>query len=174
MAAYAVMSNHYHVVARIDRDRALAWSTEEVLQRWTQLFTGPLLVGRYLSPARGDMGQAELAMVHEMAETYRARLFDLSWFMRVLNESLAVEGATPSYTFTDPITANRMNRLYTEGGLVTLSYAGSVELEHTLNDPSMIMECPVRSLPSEVETQAATMSVAFPSTGAELETTKTH
>lgn len=89
VAAYAVMSNHYHVVAHIDRERALAWSTEEVLQRWTQLFTGPLLVGRYLSPARSDMGPAELAMVHEMAETYRARLFDLSWFMRVLNESLA-------------------------------------------------------------------------------------
>jgi len=34
------------------------------------------------------MGQAEMAMVREMAETYRARLHDLSWFMRVLNESL--------------------------------------------------------------------------------------
>jgi hypothetical protein len=77
------------VVAHIDRDRALGWSTEEVLLRWTQLFTGPLLVVRYLSPARAEMGQAELAMVQEMAETYRARLHDLSWFMRVLNESLA-------------------------------------------------------------------------------------
>ncbi|WP_197577533.1 hypothetical protein [Comamonas thiooxydans] len=27
--------------------------------------------------------------LNEMAETYRARLFDLSWFMWVLNESLA-------------------------------------------------------------------------------------
>jgi hypothetical protein len=62
VAAYAVMSNHYHVVAHIDRDRALGWSTEEVLLRWTQLFTGPLLVVRYLSPARAEMGQAELAM----------------------------------------------------------------------------------------------------------------
>jgi len=69
---------------------------------------------------------------------------------RALNETLAVEGATPSYTFTDPITANRINRLYTEGGLVTVSYAGIVELEQTLNDPAMIMECPVRRLPSEV------------------------
>lgn len=89
VAAYAVMSNHYHLVAHIDRARALAWSTEEVLTRWTQLFTGPLLVVRYLSPARDQMGQAEMAMVREMAATYRARLHDLSWFMRVLNESLA-------------------------------------------------------------------------------------
>lgn len=89
VAAYAVMSNHYHVVAHVDRDRALGWSAEEVLQRWTQLFTGPLLVVRYLSPARAQMGQAEQAKVQEMAEIYRARLHDLSWFMRVLNESLA-------------------------------------------------------------------------------------
>ena len=60
-----------------------------MLLRWTQLFTGPALVVRYLSPARADMGQAELAKVYEMAETYRARLHDLSWFMRVLNGSLA-------------------------------------------------------------------------------------
>ena len=89
VAAYAVMSNHYHVVLRIDCERAQAWSDEQVLQRWTQLFTGPLLVQRYLSPARAQMGQAELEKTREMAATLRARLQDLSWFMRVLNESLA-------------------------------------------------------------------------------------
>ena len=35
------------------------------------------------------MGDAERAKVQEMADTYRARLFDLSWYMRVLNESIA-------------------------------------------------------------------------------------
>jgi hypothetical protein len=33
----------------------LRWSLEEVLERWTQLFSGPLLVTRYLSDARGQM-----------------------------------------------------------------------------------------------------------------------
>lgn len=89
VAAYAVMSNHYHVVVHIDSGRAQRWSDEQVLQRWTQLFTGPLLVQRYLSDARATMGQSEREKVSEMAETYRARLQDLSWFMRVLNESLA-------------------------------------------------------------------------------------
>ena len=92
VAAYAVMSNHYHAVLHIDSARAQAWNTEQVLQRWTQLFTGPLLVQRYLlSPgARAAMGQGELEKVQEMAETYRTRLADLSWYMRVLmNESLA-------------------------------------------------------------------------------------
>lgn len=89
VAAYAVMSNHYHVVAHVDRDRALAWSVEEVLARWTQLFTGPVLVRRYLSSARAEMCKAEIDKVEEIAGVYRARLHDLSWFMRGLNESLA-------------------------------------------------------------------------------------
>ena len=89
VAAYAVMSNHYHVVMRIDRARALEWSLEEVLERWTRLFSGPLLVTRYLSEARGQMTGAEIAKVEEMGKDYRARLHDLSWFMRTLNEHIA-------------------------------------------------------------------------------------
>ncbi|WP_089725804.1 transposase [Candidatus Thiosymbion oneisti] len=89
VAAYAVMSNHYHLVVRIDRERALGWSIEEVLRRWTALFTGPLLVTRYLSESRGSMSRAEIAKVEELAEVYRGRLHDLSWFMRTLNEHIA-------------------------------------------------------------------------------------
>ncbi len=89
VAAYAVMSNHYHVVVRIDRERALEWSVEEVLKRWTALFTGPLLVTRYLSDSRGSMSQAEIAKVEALAEVYRERLHELSWFMRTLNEHIA-------------------------------------------------------------------------------------
>ena len=90
VAAYAVMSNHYHAVLRVDAARAQALGDDEVLRRWTQLFTGPLLVQRYLVPAvRETMGQAERDKVHEFAETYRQRLADVSWFMRVLNETIA-------------------------------------------------------------------------------------
>jgi REP element-mobilizing transposase RayT len=89
VAAYAIMSNHYHVVLRVDAARAAALTDEAVLHRWTQLFTGPLLVQRYLSDARSQMGEAECDKVAEFAELYRGRLHDLSWFMRVLNETIA-------------------------------------------------------------------------------------
>jgi hypothetical protein len=89
VAAYAIMSNHYHVVLRVDAARAAALDDEAVLRRWTNLFAGPLLVQRYLSAARSQMGQAECAKVQEFAALYRQRLCDLSWFMRVLNESIA-------------------------------------------------------------------------------------
>lgn len=91
IAAYAVMSNHYHLVVRVDADRAADWSRDEVLRRWTQLFDGPPMV-RSLLAGRGDaLDAATLQAIGELAETYRERLHDLSWFMRVLNESIARE-----------------------------------------------------------------------------------
>ena len=39
LCAYAVMSNHYHIVIRINQDQAVAWSDREVAERWMQIFT---------------------------------------------------------------------------------------------------------------------------------------
>ncbi len=93
VAAYAVMSNHYHLVLRVDAGRADAWSREEVLRRWTQLFDGPALVQQLLAARERDedpgFSAAMMSRVDEWAQTYRARLMDVSWFMRVLNESIA-------------------------------------------------------------------------------------
>ena len=44
LCAYAVMSNHYHLVVKLNPTEPDAWSDDEVLQRWTSLFRGPLLV----------------------------------------------------------------------------------------------------------------------------------
>jgi REP element-mobilizing transposase RayT len=89
VAAYAIMSNHYHLVLRLAPERAASWTTQEVLRRWTSLFTGPQCVRRYLSAQHAGMDEAERAQAETLAQTYRARLADLSWFMRVLNESIA-------------------------------------------------------------------------------------
>ena len=89
VAAYAVMSNHYHLVLRVDAERAQGWSNEEVLRRWTQLFDGPLLVQRLLSGQGDQMDQATLNAIDEWTTTYRSRLSDISWFMRILNETVA-------------------------------------------------------------------------------------
>ncbi|WP_394202465.1 hypothetical protein [Marinagarivorans algicola] len=34
IAAYAVMSNHYHLVLRIDAQTAKSWSDKTVIRRW--------------------------------------------------------------------------------------------------------------------------------------------
>ena len=69
---------------------------------------------------------------------------------RVLNETLEVEGATPSYTFTDPVTANRINRLYSEGGPLSIRYRVTIELDHVIDDPDTIGERAIRTMPSDV------------------------
>ena len=87
ICAYAVMSNHLHVVVRLDPERAASWSREQVLERWTGLFSLPLLAERYRA---GDaLGKAELAQLDTFVSVYRNRLADLSWFMRCLNEPIA-------------------------------------------------------------------------------------
>ena len=87
VCSYAVMSNHYHVVVKINRDKALQWNDTDVIHRWQQLFGVPVLVeqykqGRLTSRAAKEQAQATI-------EQWRARLYDLSWFMRCFNEYLA-------------------------------------------------------------------------------------
>jgi len=71
LLAYAVMSNHYHVVIRVNMERLATWSDDQVVQRWGMVFTVPQAV---------SAGQIEL---------WRQRLGSLSWYMRCLNEPMA-------------------------------------------------------------------------------------
>ena len=87
ICAYAVMSNHYHVVLHIDRDRARKWSSEEVIARWMRLFNLPVLVERYIRGQATSQAETDKALV--IISQWRERLHDISWFMRALNEYLA-------------------------------------------------------------------------------------
>ena len=89
VAAYAVMNNHYHIVLRVDQEGAMAWNSLEVIERWDELFSLPVLVSRFL---KGECTtSAELKVVDEIVEKWRDRLHDISWFMRLLNEFIARE-----------------------------------------------------------------------------------
>ena len=87
IAAYAVMSNHYHVVLHIDREQAANWSTAEVIRRWHRLYKGTPLTQRFIR--HDKLHKAELEAVKALAETWRERLYSLSWFMKMVNEQIA-------------------------------------------------------------------------------------
>jgi REP element-mobilizing transposase RayT len=87
LCAYAVMSNHYHIVVRIDVDEVEAWSDREVTRRWLTIFSGPSVMRRYQNKA--NLARAEQAQVARYLTCWRERLGDLSWFMRCLNEPIA-------------------------------------------------------------------------------------
>ena len=87
IAAYAVMSNHYHVVLYINTEKAQVWSEYEVLERWHRLFKGTVLSQRYTC---GEvLSQAESKALTAVTATWRQRLVSISWFMRCLNEPIA-------------------------------------------------------------------------------------
>ena len=86
VCAYAVMSNHYHLVLYVDVERARIWSKHEVIKKWTSLFRAPTLVQRWLS---GEALEVERQAAEAIIEQWRLRLYDVSWFMRCLNEHLA-------------------------------------------------------------------------------------
>ena len=87
--AYAVMSNHTHVVVHVDKDLALSLSVGEVLNRYHLLHNGTLLTQKYLRDE--PLSPGELISFADTVEVYRSRLYDISWFMRDLNEYIARE-----------------------------------------------------------------------------------
>ncbi|WP_105169675.1 transposase [Pseudoalteromonas sp. T1lg23B] len=89
ICAFAVMSNHTHVVLYVDDKKAQRLSDRAVLIRWHKLFKGSILGHKYLHDERLDEGQ-RFFLDKEIKE-YRRRLSSISWFMRVLNEGIARE-----------------------------------------------------------------------------------
>jgi len=86
--AYAIMSNHAHLVLRPRPDLAAQWSTQQVARR-----------GLTQIPARSGAGLEPLPVTRGLIERYadnnpwvvehRARLCSLTWFMKLFKQRLA-------------------------------------------------------------------------------------
>jgi len=87
VAAYAVMSNHLHVVLYIDVDKVNEWSDRNVVEQWHKCFNGTALTQKF---AKGEViDEHFVAQLKHQIAIYRSRLSDISWFMRCLNEPIA-------------------------------------------------------------------------------------
>tara|TARA_Y100001934_G_scaffold283832_1_gene407663 strand:+ start:5626 stop:6462 length:837 start_codon:yes stop_codon:yes gene_type:complete len=86
ICAYAVMSNHYHLVLYVDTDQAHAWSDEEVIQRWALLF--PMSKAHTFLELNLDFDNLTQTKASSI-KLWRQQLMDISWFMRKLNETIA-------------------------------------------------------------------------------------
>ena len=85
--AYAVMSNHYHIVLYIELLAPQSWSDEEIAERWLNVYPG-ILDNPQFSKQRELKKQAIMGDQDKLKK-YRKRLGSLSWFMGRLNEPLA-------------------------------------------------------------------------------------
>jgi hypothetical protein len=82
--AYAIMSNHLHLVIQIIPAIVAGWSDDEVATRWLRLFSS------------ADVDEANIELKHRQLlanpirlDVIRSRLGNLSWFMRCLAEPIA-------------------------------------------------------------------------------------
>ena len=82
--AYAVMSNHLHIVLQLAPDASAGWSDGEVAARWVRLFPP-----RQDSEEAADAKRRRLIDDPERLKVVRGRLCDLSWLMRCLAEPIA-------------------------------------------------------------------------------------
>lgn len=87
VCAYAIMSNHVHLILHINTSRANAWSPLETIEHWHQLHQGTLFTRQF---ANGEpLSEFTQKLVFKTAEKYRQRLQSISWFMKELNEPIA-------------------------------------------------------------------------------------
>jgi REP element-mobilizing transposase RayT len=87
ICAYAVMNNHYHLVLKIDVDKAKSLSHREVITRWCQVTKGHDVATKYLN---GDtLIEGERMLLDGLLAEWHERLSSISWFMRCLNEEIA-------------------------------------------------------------------------------------
>jgi REP element-mobilizing transposase RayT len=87
VASYAIMMNHYHVLVRVNVEKAASWTASEIFEHWSYLFQVPDLMKLYL--AGHLIEDDDIQAAENMIEIYRERLTSISWFMRCLNEHIA-------------------------------------------------------------------------------------
>jgi len=80
--AYAVMSNHYHLVVHMSPSAANDWSANEVARRWVKLYPS--------GKSDTDQLKVEAIIANEvLIKLYRQRLTNLSWLMKSISEPIA-------------------------------------------------------------------------------------
>ncbi|WP_041416350.1 transposase [Shewanella halifaxensis] len=87
ICAYAVMNNHYHLVLKIDIDKAKPLSNREIITRWCQITKGHAVATKYLNG--NTLIEGERLLLDGLLTEWHERLSSISWFMRCLNEDIA-------------------------------------------------------------------------------------
>ncbi|QOC21577.1 transposase [Wenzhouxiangella sp. AB-CW3] len=85
--AYAVMSNHVHIVLHVDPTAVEDFSDQEVARRWLTAYPGQLK--HYDNVEAAERTTLAITSNPERLAELRKRLGSLSWFMKALNEPIA-------------------------------------------------------------------------------------
>ncbi|MCP4410516.1 MAG: transposase, partial [Gammaproteobacteria bacterium] len=72
VCAYAVMSNHYHLVLKLCPNQLDDMEDDQIIERWCALFKGPLLIQRHRSGE--SLTSPEMATVKDTVKIWRGKL----------------------------------------------------------------------------------------------------
>jgi hypothetical protein len=87
VGAYAIMSNHYHLVLYVNESELSGLSNSEICERWSKLYSLPPIVACW---QKGELSSdVQKDVVLSIITEWRNRLSSISWFMRCLNEFIA-------------------------------------------------------------------------------------
>ncbi len=86
LLSYAIMENHFHLILRSRPDVLAQWSDAEVVKQWHKLC--PVVTdgkGKLVNNPDDQQVAKMLANTKKVAK-WRARLSDISWYMKLLSE----------------------------------------------------------------------------------------
>ncbi|HBJ35836.1 MAG TPA: hypothetical protein DDZ51_14030 [Planctomycetaceae bacterium] len=89
LLAFACLSNHFHLILRSRPDVVNTWTDQEIAQRWYRLCPAK----KCADPGNYEPSAAEIAMIVNCPErlaVVRLRLSDISWWMRILCQKVAI------------------------------------------------------------------------------------
>ena len=93
--AYAIMSNHLHLILKTDPKAARELTDLEVARRWIQLFPAQLQRRKQAAGSPAEARRVETAYLQSIVADrrkiarWRARLASISWFNKMLKEPIA-------------------------------------------------------------------------------------
>ena len=88
VASFANMDNHYHLVARNRPDLLKNLTPHQIATRWLIIHpTKEMKKEKRITPTKDDLDQT---LIEYDVEELRSRLSNISWFMRELNQYIAV------------------------------------------------------------------------------------
>lgn len=91
ICAYAIMHNHAHFVLHVDDNLAYSLDRKTILKRWSLIHRLTPQQVIYLHEGKSALSEQELSKVYKEVELIRLRLYDIAWFMKDLNQYIAVK-----------------------------------------------------------------------------------